>query len=150
MANTNRKGTTRATNKGRTHGGYAAATRYRERGLDLRRRDDRALKEWQDAVIADCGGLQEMDTFQLSMLNQATECKIITREMGRYAKEEGIINKETGQLIGCLRNSYLSYSKEFRRALDKLYGRNGKKPRAPSLAEYLEETYGSKERPNSN
>lgn len=36
-----------------THGGYSEVARYRERKLDRRRSDDKALLAWQNAIVTD-------------------------------------------------------------------------------------------------
>lgn len=110
-----------------THGGYAQVTKYRGQKLDMRRRDDRALRAWQNSVIKDCGGLPEMDTYQLSMLDRATEAMIILRAMGFFVERKVIVMKG-GELVPCLRNSYVAYSNVFRLALESIYSRLGKKP----------------------
>jgi hypothetical protein len=95
------------------------------------------LKAFQDGIIDDLGGIAEMDTFQLSMLDRATECLIILRHMAEHVEDKGITDHD-GQLAPCLRQSYVSYLNSFRLTMDSIYSRNGKKPRrTPSLADII-------------
>ena len=119
------------------HGGYQAVARYRKKGLDLRRRDDRALKEWRDAVIGDCGGIEKLDNLQLSLLDRCIECLIILGHMGAYVTQHGPM--QGPDLIPCLRNSYVAYLNTFERLLRTIYERTDKRPqRGPSYAEVVE------------
>jgi hypothetical protein len=112
----------------------------------MRRKDDRALRNWQDSIISDCGGLPEMDSFQLSMLDRATEAMIILSSISQYVCQEGVgIVGNDGQLTPCLRNSYIAYSNTFRLAMESIYARIGKKPsKVPDLEQYLREKYGKR------
>jgi hypothetical protein len=133
-----KKGTKKGRDTGKIHGGYANVTRYRERGLDLRRREDKALKAFQDSIMADMGGLQEMDTYQVAMMDRATECLIILRSMAEYVESGGIIEGD-GQLAPCLRHSYVSYLNSFRLTMEAIYARNGKKAssKIPSIHDLM-------------
>jgi hypothetical protein len=123
--------------KRQVHSGYAEVTRYKERGLDMRRRDDRALKAFQDNVINDLGGPSNVDTFQLAMLDRATEALIILRCMAEHVEGHGVIDGK-GNLAPCLRQSYISYLNSFRHTMASIYERGDKRgPKAPSLKDIL-------------
>jgi hypothetical protein len=133
-----KEGNGKTKDKKQIHGAYANVTRYRERGLDLRRREDKALKAFQDSIISDMGGLQEMDVYQVSMMDRATECLIILRCMAEHVEGEGIMEKD-GQLAPCLRHSYVSYLNSFRLTMEAIYARNGKKAssKIPSIHDLM-------------
>jgi hypothetical protein len=113
--------------RSRVHGGYAEITRYRERRLDLRSNNDKALKAFADSVVADCGGVENMDTYQVAMLDRATELLIILRCMAAHVEETHVIDNK-GQLAPCLRQSFVSYLNSFRLTMESIYSRNDKKP----------------------
>jgi hypothetical protein len=117
-----------------SHGGFAAAKGFRERPLDLRKKDDKALMVWQEAIVSDLGGRQAMDMMQSSLLDRATELMIILRCMAEHCEQNGIIDKE-GVLAPCLRTSFLSYGNSFRLTLQAIYERAGKTPGDKDLYE---------------
>ena len=63
------------------HGGHNEARRYRAGHRDMRRTMDRAIRDWQLAVIQDIGGAEAMNMFQNSLLDRATELLIILKCM---------------------------------------------------------------------
>ena len=129
-----------------THGGYQSINRYRERALDLRRVDDRAIKNWQNAIVADCGGPEKMDAFQYTLLDQCTECMIILAAISEYVTEHGIMDENTGDVVPCLRSSYTMYLQAFKTTMSIIFDRAGKKmdkaPEIPNLGNYIEAEYG--------
>jgi hypothetical protein len=122
-----------------THGGYSALKRYKARNLDRRRADDQALIAFQEGVIADLGGLDEIDMLQSSLIDRAVECVIILRSMGAYAEERGVM-AEDGNLVPCLRSSYIAYLNSFRLTMESIYSRAGKSKKAkiPSIKDIIE------------
>jgi hypothetical protein len=121
------------------HGAFVEARRYKERSLDLRRKNDRDLIAWQKAIIDDFGGIEHLDAFQASMLDRATECLIILKCMAEHVEQNGIVGGD-GQLVPCLRNSFLAYHNSFRLTLQAIYERAGRKPkRLPSIEDIIDE-----------
>ena len=136
------------TNQGQpVHGAFVEAKRYRERSLDLRRRDDRAIQAWQQAVIADLGGADQLDMLQNSLLDRATEVMIVLRCMADHVEKTGII-AGNGELVPCLRTSYLSYCGTFARLMNSIYGRVGQKPnRLPTIQDLIDGHHNRDPRP---
>ncbi|MBW2612880.1 MAG: hypothetical protein JRE14_01930 [Deltaproteobacteria bacterium] len=125
-----------------THGAYSEIKKYRESPLDMRKKDDRALVEWQQAIVEDLGGAAALDMLQNSMLDRATELLIIIRAMSLHVSKEGIM-ADDGNIQPCLRTSYISYSNSFRRLLESIYERSDKRPpKALNLDDYIKSTDG--------
>ena len=121
-----------------THGGFAAVKMYRERKLDLRKKDDRALKAWQMAIVDDLGGPTSLDMLQNSLLDRSTELLIILRCMAEHVEKKGVI-ADDGNLQPCLKSSYIAYANSFRRMLETIYSRQGAKPpKIKTLKDILE------------
>jgi len=121
-----------------THGGHAEVRKYRERKLDLRCRNDKALIAWQHAICDDLHGQVNMDMLQMSLLDRATECLIVLRAISEYVEANGIMG-EGGVLVPALRNSFLAYQNSFRLALLAIYERADKRPPKPlNLDDYIE------------
>jgi len=127
-----------------THGAYACVKLYHERELDLRRADHRFLAEWKKGVIEDLGGVKEISSFQLSMIDQGVSLLIILGKMSEYVESVGIMGKD-GQLAPCLRTSYLAYVNTLRHCLNAAYEQGKRKPKTPDLRDYLENNHQEKE-----
>lgn len=123
------------------HQAFTALRLWRERDLDLRRRDHKAIREWQLALVEDLGGQTEIDTFQRAMIDRATECLIVLNAMANHVEAGGIMKGD--DLAPCLKTSFLAYQNSFRLALTTAYEHGqkgkGKHPRVPSLEDYLKE-----------
>jgi hypothetical protein len=124
-----------------THQAFTALRLYRERPLDLRRSDHRALVAWKEAVLGDLrNGDGEVNNFQLAMVDRSVELLIILSTMAAYVEENGIMGKD-GELVACLKQSFLAYQNSFRLALAAAYEyggkKRGKRPKVPSLEDYL-------------
>ena len=123
-----------------THGAFSALRLYRERDLDLRRSDHRAINEWQLALIEDLGGQSQVDTFQRSMVDRATEILIIISAMATHVENTTIM--QGNELAPCLRSSFLAYNNTFRHTLLAAFEHGGKKPKKTAdLKDYLESNY---------
>lgn len=128
-----------------SHGAFSLLRLYRERNLDLRRSDHRAIHEWQLALIEDLGGQKAVDTFQRSMVDRATELLIIISAMATHVEETGTV--QNNQLAPCLKTSFIAFVNSFRRTLEAAFEHGkvkGKKP--PNLRDYLKENYREEER----
>jgi len=90
-----------------SHGAYSLLRIYKERDLDLRRSDHRAIHEWRLALVEDLGGQTEVDTFQRAMIDRATECLIVLNAMSNHVEAGGIMKGD--DLAPCLRTSFLAY-----------------------------------------
>lgn len=124
------------------HAGYTDLKKYRESPLDMRKKDDRALVEWQQAIVADLGGAPSLDMLQNSMLDRAVELLIIIRAMSLHVQKTGIMDVD-GNIQPCLKTSYISYSNSFRRLLESIYERSDKRPpKRPNLDDYIKGTQG--------
>jgi hypothetical protein len=120
-----------------THGAGTLLRLYRERDLDLRRSDHRAIHEWQLALVEDLGGQSQVDTFQRSMIDRATELLIIISAMASHVENGAIM--EGKELAPCLRASFLQYTNTFRHCLIAAFEHGGKKSKKiPDLKDYLE------------
>jgi hypothetical protein len=119
------------------HGAHEAVRLFKERELDLRRKDHRFLSEWKEAVISDLGGQSAVNNFQLAMVNQAVSLLIILGKMSEYVEAHGVM--EGNNLTACLRTSFLAYQNTFRLALISAYSYGGKKlgKKSPNLEDYL-------------
>jgi hypothetical protein len=120
------------------HQAFTALRLWRERDLDLRRRDHRAIHEWQLALVEDLGGQTEVDTFQRAMIDRATECLIVLNAMANHVEAGGIMKGD--DLAPCLKTSFLAYQNSFRLALTTCYehGQKGKGKKKPlDLEDYL-------------
>ena len=128
-----------------THGAGTALRLYRSRELDLRRSDHRAIHEWQLSLIEDLGGQSQVDTFQRSMIDRATELLIMISAMATHVENTAIMDK-SGELAPCLRASFLQYTNTFRHCLVAAFEHGGKKPKkSADLKDYLESNYPKKE-----
>lgn len=134
-----------------SHGGYAAIRRFNERRMDLRRVEDRKIKAWQESIIADCGGDEVFDTFQIALLDRSTECIIILSAIGDYVMENGIMDKKTGDVVPCLRSTYTMYLSAFKTTMKEIFDRAGKKiaekeiKPPPNLGKYIKTQFGEKQ-----
>ena len=130
----------------KTHGGYQAVNRYRERPLDLRKVDDRAIKAWQDAIVTDCGGPEKIDAFQSTLLDQCTQIMIILARINEFVTENGVMDEKSKDVVPCLRNSYPTYLNAFKSTMKEIFDRAGKKLdrplEPPNLGNYIETQYG--------
>lgn len=122
-----------------SHGAFSALRLYRQRELDLRRSDHRAIREWQLALVEDLGGQGTVNTFQRSLIDRATELLIIISVMADHVEKNGIM--QGNELAPCLRTSFLAYVNSFHHVLNTCFGhgqkQKGKHPKVPSLEDYL-------------
>jgi hypothetical protein len=135
-----------------SHGAYQAVRLYKERPLDLRRADHRFLSEWKKSLIDDLGGPGEISVLQAALTDQCVSLLIILSAMASYVEENGIVGKD-GELVGCLKQSFISYQNSLRLHLAQVYdygnGRKGKgkKSKKPlDLESYLKSKEGQNEK----
>ncbi len=128
-----------------THGAFSALRLYRERELDLRRSDHRAIREWQMALVEDLGGQSQVDTFQRSMIDRATELLIVIGKMAEHVEQTGVMKGE--ELSPCLKNSFIAYQNTFRLTLAACFEHGVRKPKkSPDLKDYLKTNYSNLEK----
>ena len=92
--------------------------------------------------MEDLGGQTEVDTFQRSMIDRATECLIVLNAMSNHVEEGGIMKGE--DLAPCLKASFLAYQNTFRLALISAYD-HGAKQKGKKKPRPLEAILKSKE-----
>ena len=95
-----------------THGGYQLAEQWASGKLDLRSKAGRMLKEFESGIVNEIG---VCSATQRALLNRASELLLIISAMSQHVAETAIM--ENGELVKCLRQSFLSYSNAFRRML---------------------------------
>lgn len=125
----------------RSHGGYRLKKEYQEHGLDLRRRDHKVIQRFRDAVISDLGGLENVNSLQMTLLDRCSEILIVLNAIAKYAKTKPIVDRK-GNLLSCLgRSHYLSWQNALRKDLEVIFShRKDVKPKE-NLDDYLEATY---------
>jgi hypothetical protein len=98
------------------HGAYALTKAIKAgKTLDKRTRMGKQMAIARDNLLADCGG--EPSQAQLILLDRIMEKIVFLLAISQYALDQETVIDETGKLIPCLGQSYLSYSEALRRDL---------------------------------
>lgn len=127
-----------------SHGAYALSKAVKAgKTLDRRTRMGRQMAIARDNLISECGG--EPTQAQLILLDRILEKMVFLMAMSQFALDQEAIVDESGKLIPCLGQSYLSYSEALRRDLlafkglsDNGKGKNGDLTLEKVCAKYRE------------
>ena len=104
----------------RKHGGYELAQKWVSGELDMRTREARSIRKFEQDIVKELGGLEACTPTQKVLLNRASELLIILTQMSKFVVKTGVLSKD-GNLVKCLRSSFIAYTNSFRRTLTALH-----------------------------
>ena len=99
-----------------THGGYHLAEQHATCLLDMRTKEGRMLKEFERGIVKELG---VCSATQRALLNRASELLLIISAMSQHVAKTKIM--KDGELVKCLRSSFISYTNAFRRTLRSIH-----------------------------
>lgn len=120
------------------HGAFSTHTR--KRYSDKRTSEGKQLAGIIQGIVDDLGGPEGLTASQRLLLDGIRSKLVVILQVGKYADEQKSLIDPDGQVLACLRSTFLSYQESLRRDLECLHGldRRQKKP-GPSLAEWIKE-----------
>lgn len=116
----------------------ALGLQRRRRYSDARTAEGKALRMLMDKIVADLGGMTELNAGQVLILGRVREKLIVLMQIGKYVDEQESVIRGDGDLLPCLGKAYISYSETVRRDVVALYDMARKKgDKIPDLEAYL-------------
>ena len=104
----------------RTHGAFSST--IRQRYSDLRTTEGQKLKSVIDSIIADIGGTASLNAFQNVIIGGLRGKFIVIFQISDYLDRQSSIIDSEGNVLACLRQTYLTYMESANRDLERLYG----------------------------
>jgi hypothetical protein len=121
-----------------THG--AESKTIRRRYSDKRTAEGKRLHEAMELVVADLGGPAALNAAQTLVLSALRSKMICLFQIGLYIDTKSdVIDDATGDLIPCMRKSFLAYTTSVNKDLELLYNFSGqgKRRNIPSLVDLI-------------
>ena len=102
-----------------THGAFSENVQLRY--SDLRTKEGQRLHAATQGLIADLGGLQNVNAAQGIIIENIKSKLIVLFQISNYAdRQKDLVDATTGELLPCLGRNFLSYSEALRRDLESL------------------------------
>ena len=121
------------------HGAYSST--IRQRYSDKRTTEGKQLYAVVSAVTDDLGGPASLNAGQQVLIASLRGKLIVLFQISDYLDRQANIFDKEGNVLPCLRQTYLAYSESVRRTLEALYGLSNsrlRRDKVPSLSEILE------------
>jgi hypothetical protein len=121
-----------------THGAYSST--IRQRYSDKRTTEGKQLHAVISAITVDLGGPVSLNAGQQVLIASLRGKLIVLFQISDYLDRQDNIFDSEGNVLPCLRQTYLAYSEAVRRTLEALYGLSNTKLRrskVPRLEEII-------------
>lgn len=118
------------------HGGYAKQTRRRY--SDKRTREGKQLSAIMDGIIQDLGGQDSLTASQRLILSGISSKLILLNQISAYCDKQRSLLDQDGQVLACLKQTFLTYWDSLRRDLEALFGFDRRKQKVSRYKAALE------------